>query len=471
MAMRILLALPPESHECEIYRITGIKAPPLGLGYIASILESLGHKVTIVDSPTLNISVKDFIHKVKEFRPDIIGLSIQTPLAPKAYKTARMLKEKFNDVIIIAGGVHPTFMYKEALSNNIDIVVRGEGEETIKELIEVIDKYGYNGEMLRKVKGIAFKDKENRIVVTPPRDYIENLDKLPFPARHLLPMEKYTLFNKPINIAHVMASRGCPYGCIFCSTSYFWGRRIRFRNAINVVREIEEVVDKYKAKYIVFTDDELVSNRKFIYEFIKEIRERGLDITFTAGARVDHVDKEYLKFLYNNGCVALYFGVESASQETLDRIGKKITIDQIRKVFEWIKEIKGFATGSFILGFPWEKVEDLENTIRFAIELDPDYAQFTVATPYPGTPLYAFAKESNLIVDTNWEHYTTIKPVMRGFYLDIKTIHRYLKKAYYKFYLRAGFLWRELKAGRLSEIIRIIVRDLGSYILEKILKR
>ena len=297
MAMRILLALPPESHECEIYRITGIKAPPLGLGYIASILESLGHKVTIVDSPTLNISVKDFIHKVKEFRPDIIGLSIQTPLAPKAYKTAGILKEEFNDIIIIAGGVHPTFMYKEALSNNIDIVVRGEGEETIKELIEIIDKYGYNGEMLKKVKRKAFKDKENRIVVTPPREYIENLGKLPFPARHLLPMEKYTLFNKPINIAHVMASRGCPYGCIFCSTSYFWGRRLRLRSAKNVANEIEHVVDKYRAKYIVFADDELTTSRKFVYELIDEIKKRKLDIVFTCGARVDHMDREFMKFL------------------------------------------------------------------------------------------------------------------------------------------------------------------------------
>ena len=471
MEMRVLLALPPDSHECEIYKVTGIRAPPLGLGYVASVLESLGHKVTIIDSPTLRISTKEFMVKVKEFKPDIIGLSIQTPLAPKAYRTAKLLKEELNDIVIIAGGIHPTFLYKEALSNGIDIVVRGEGEETIRELVEVIEKYGSSEEVLKKVRGIAFKNKEGKVITTQLRNYILDLDKVPSPARHLLPMDKYTLFNKSIRVAHVMASRGCPYGCIFCSTSYFWGRRIRFRSALNVVNEVEEIVDKYKAKYIVFTDDELVSNRRFTHEFIREIRERGLDIVFTAGARVDHVNKDYLKFLYDNGCVALYFGVESASQETLNKVGKGITIDQVRRVFRWVKELRGFATGSFMLGFPWERVEDLESTIKFAIELDPSYAQFTIVTPYPGTPLYNFAKENNLIVDTDWEHYTTLKPVMRGFHLDPQTIYRYLKKAYYKFYLRLGFLWRELKEGRFHELIRILLKELGSYVFEKLLIR
>jgi len=466
--VKVLLALPPDVHRCEVYRVIGMNAPPLGLAYIAAILEAHGHKVSIIDSPTLKVDTKTFIHKVKEFKPDVIGLSIQTPLAPKAYNIAKVIKKESKDIIIIAGGPHPTYMYEEALNNGIDIVVRGEGEITTAELLDVLEKYGLSRDKLRKVQGIAFKDRDNRVIVTPPRRLITDLDSLPPPARHLLPVEKYTLFNKPIKAIHVMASRGCPYGCIFCITSYFWGRKVRFRSARKVVDEIEGHVYRQGARYVIFTDDELVMNRKFIYEFIKEVKERKLDIVFTCGARVDHVDKDYLKYLYDNGCIMLYFGVESGSQDTLDKIGKGITIDQSIRVFKWIKELKGHATASFILGFPWETVEDLEKTINFAIKLDPSYAQFTVATPYPGTPLYYFAIKNNLIVHRNWEHYTTLTPVMKGFYLDINTIKRYLKQAYRKFYLRWKFIMQELKSHKIIDIMTILLKESLAMISEKL---
>ncbi len=469
--MKILLALPPDIHNLEIYRTAGITAPPLGLAYIASVLERAGHKVTIIDSPTLKLSSSQFIQKIREIKPDIIGLSLQTPLAPRGYRIARLIKELFPDLIIIAGGTHPTYMYEEALDNGIDIVVRFEGELTALELVKVLERKGFDIEALKKVKSIAFRDKEKRTIVTPLREPIHNLDELPFPARHLLPMENYTVLGKNIRAAHIMASRGCPYGCIFCTTSYFWGRRLRLRSPKNVADEIEYVVNKHKAKYIVFTDDELTTSRKFVYGLIDEIKKRKLDIMFTCGARVDHMDREFMKFLVENGCVGLYFGVESGSQETLDKIGKRITLDQARKVFTWAKELNAFAMGSFIIGFPWETVDDIRKTIDFAIELDPSYAQFTVATPYPGTPLYYYAIEHNLIVDWNWEHYTTIHPVMRGFHIDVKTIAKLLQEAYRRFYLRWSFLKRELSCGRLLQIAPKILREVFSAIIDAIKSR
>lgn len=183
--MRVLLALPPEVHKCEIYRVTGINAPPLGLGYIASVLESSGHKVSIVDSPTLKIELKEFIGIVREFKPDVIGLSIQTPLALKAYEVMKVLKEEFKDIPIICGGPHSTFEYEEVLRNGADIVVRGEGEETTRELINVLERYGMDEDRLRNIDGIAFKRRTGDIIVTKDRRFIENLDRLPFPARHL----------------------------------------------------------------------------------------------------------------------------------------------------------------------------------------------------------------------------------------------------------------------------------------------
>jgi len=466
----VLLTLPPSIHDLEIYKITGINAPPLGLATIASVLENAGHKVRVIDTPTLRMNFPEWLSEVKGWRPDIIGFSMLTPAAPKGYEAAKLVKEELgNDVVVIAGGTHVTPMYEEALRNGIDVVVRGEGELTTLDLVKVLEAKGLNTSELRRVRGIAFKE-DGKTIVTPTRPFIRNLDELPWPARHLLPMDKYTLFNKPIQLAHVMASRGCPYGCIYCITSYFWGRRIRFRSARNVADEVQYLVEKYGAKQVIFSDDELAVNRKFVYDFVRELKERGLEVPFSCGSRVDHVDRDYLKFLYDNGCNAIYFGVESGSQSTIDKIGKKITLDQARKVFEWVKELKGFASGAFILGFPWETISDMKRTVDFAVRLDPTYAQFTVLTPYPGTPLYNYALQHNLIEDWDWEHYTTVKPVMRGFHFTKEQAGKMLIYAYRKFYVRFGFIAREVMAGRFKSIASLITKELFSWIKEMIFR-
>ena len=467
--LKVLLTLPPGIHRLEIYRIAGMKAPPLGIAWIASVLERGGHEVRIIDSPTLELELDEWLREVKAWKPDVVGFSMLTPTAPRGYRAVKALKEELPETLVIAGGPHPTFMYGEALNEGVDIVVRGEGEYTTLELVNVLEREGFNPRALAKVRGIAFKDRSTgRIVVTEPRQQIMDLDELPWPARHLLPMERYTLLNKPIRVAHVMASRGCPYGCIYCSTSYFWGRRVRFRSARNVVEEIEFLHDKYKVKYVVFSDDELVINRKFVYEFVREMRERGLELPFACGARVDHVDKEFMKFLYDNGCVILYFGVESASQATLNRIGKKTRVEHALRVFRWKKELGGAAMASFILGFPWETIDDMKETVELAIKLDPDYAQFTVLTPYPGTPLYYYALKHNLIEDWNWEHYTTVRPVMRGFHFTRRDLARMLKYAYRRFFLRPSFIWRELRHGRLADFLGVLGREILSIVKDAV---
>lgn len=463
--MRVVLALPPETHGLEIYRVAGMKVPPLGLAWIASVLEKAGHKVAVLDSPTLEIGAEEWLRRVKAFKPDVVGISMLTPTAPRGYKAVKLLKEEMPDVVTVAGGPHPTAMWGEALESGFDIVVLREGEYTARDLLATLEKRGYDPEALRSVEGIVFRDpRSGRVVTTKPRPLIQNLDELPWPARHLLPMEKYTLFNKPIRVAHVMASRGCPYGCMYCSTSYFWGRRVRFRSPRDVADEVEYLYNKYRTRYVVFADDELVINRRFVREWVKEVRERGLDIEFACGARVDHVDREFMKFLYENGCAIIYFGVESAGRETLDRIGKRIRPEQAVRVFRWRKELGGHAMGSFILGFPWETVDDMKRTVEFAVKLDPDYAQFTALTPYPGTPLFEYAKRHNLIEDWDWEHYTTIRPVMRGFTWTRKALARVMKYAYRRFFLRPSFLWRELRRGRLKDFAGILVREaLGAF--------
>ncbi len=205
--MKVLLAVPPGIDKLELYKVLGLRAPPLGLAWIAAVLERAGHKVRIIDSPTEGIDLRAFMGEVKSWQPDVVGITAITPTVYKAYETIKAIKEYDRDLPVIMGGPHATFMYEEALSNNVDVVVRGEGEYTTLELINVVEKYGLDPPHLKAIRGLAFKDGD-QVIKTPDRPPIRNLDELPPPARHLLPMDKYTIFGKPIRIVHVMASRG-----------------------------------------------------------------------------------------------------------------------------------------------------------------------------------------------------------------------------------------------------------------------
>ena len=461
--MRVVLISSPGLRQLEIYQSIGVRAPPLGLAYIASVLEEAGHKVSIIDASTLGLSVEETAKMALSNKPDVIGISAVTPTAKGAYSLAKIIKEKDPTLKIVMGGPHVSFLYTEALTNGADYVVIGEGERTTLELIEFIESFGDSIEPVN-VKGLAYRDKDGQVKLTAPRPLIRDLDSLPEPARHLLPMDKYTLFDKPIKIIHVMASRGCPYGCIYCSTSYFWGRRYRIRSPSKVAEEVERNTEKYRTNIVVFSDDELTLLPQWVDSFVNEIKSRGLDITFTCGSRVSSVSKEMLIKLKRAGCTTIYYGIESYKDEDIEKIGKRITISQVIKAVSWSKEAGIETAGSFILGFPWQTVEDMEKTIRFSIKLGVDYAQYTVATPYPGTPLYRMAKENGLIEIYDWDYYTTVYPVMRGFSFTREEAGKMLKKAYRSFYLRPTFIISQVRKGRLRTLLDIVARALKSYL-------
>ena len=463
--MNIVLASSPGLRRLEIYQSIGVRAPPLGLAYIASVLEEEGHKVSIIDAPTLELSVKETVREILSRHPDVVGISAVTPTVKGGYAIANMIKERDPSVKIVMGGPHVSFMYEEALANGADYVVIGEGEITTKELIAFLEReYGEP----RNIKGLAYIDEEGQVKVTQPRPLVKDIDKLPPPARHLLPMDKYTLFDKPIKIIHVMASRGCPYGCIYCTTSYFWGRRYRVRSAEKVVDEIEEAMDNYKTNIVVFSDDELTLIRKWVYELVDEIKRRGLDITFTCGSRVSSINPEMLRKLKNVGCTTIYYGVESYKDEDIEKIGKRITIKQVVNAIKWTREAGIESAGSFILGFPWQTVDDMKNTVKFAKKLGVDYAQFTVATPYPGTPLYYQAKKDNLIEIMDWDYYTTIYPVMRGYHFEREVLFKLLSWAYRSFYLRPNFILHQIKKGRFKAMWDIASRAIKGYVKRRL---
>ncbi len=459
--MKILLVSSPGSRKFEVQEVAGIRAPPLGLAYIAAVLELHGHKVKILDAASLDMSINDIVKTILSEKPDILGISALTPSVKTGYAIASKVKEHYPDLPVVMGGPHVSFMYEEALNHDVDYVVIGEGEYTMLELAKYIEKGDGN---LRDIRGIAFRDDTGRIIVTPQRPFIKNLDELPFPACHLLPMDRYTWLGKPIKIIHVIASRGCPYGCIYCVTSYLWGRRYRIRSPSLVADEIEYAINKYKTRTIIFTDDELTLIPRWIHEFINEIKSRGLDIEWSCSSRVSSVTGDMLREMARHGCKTIYYGIESYRDEDYDRIGKRITRRQVEKAIELTKREGINAVGSFILGFPWHTIDDMKNIVRFADRLEPDYAQFSIATPYPGTPLYYMAKEQGLIEVHDWDYYTAAYPVMRGWSFTREQVAELLVWAYKYFYLKPRRLIMNFIKGRIGTVIGVTARALKSYI-------
>ncbi len=438
----------------EVVRRLGIATPPLGLGYLAAILRKNGFRVQIIDDLVEKLSFEKILKKIKDSQ--IVGITSTTATFNAALRYARLIKERIGTLVIL-GGVHVTFRPFDALKHSfVDAVCIGEGEETIVEIARSVD----GGEGLDGIRGVFFREGD-RIVKNGPRGFIEDLDSLPFPAFDLMPLEKYTLLGQRLEQFPMITSRGCPFACRYCSSSQFFGRKFRARSAENVVDEMEWLVDEFNAKQIAFGDDTFTLNKKRVIEICNEIKRRGLDVEWSCSSRVDTISYELLKKMREAGCRVVYYGVESANEEILNNYyRKRISFEDVKKAVELTKRAGMEVVCSFIIGAPFETREDIRRTLKFAIKLGPDYAQFSILTPYPGTEIYEEARKEGLILTENFDEYTAGKPVMKNFYMSPKEISRLLKYCYLRFYLRPGFILKEIRKGRLGVIAEIVKRAL-----------
>lgn len=373
--MRILLVNPPPR---QIQK-EDIIVPPLGLAYIASVLEAYGHKVEILDSFALQQTWEMFESGIKDRKPDIIGLGGMTPVIDNTLKAAKICRKYCQ--YLVAGGPHVTVHINEIFHQipELDFAVYGEGEYTFLELVNALEK----GVGLSGIKGLAAKHGVNQ-----PRKLSKNLDAMPFPARHLLPNHRYRYpFSKDGRVSTMFTSRGCPYNCTFCDKSVF-GSTWRFRSAENIVDEIEEIVTKYKIYSIVIYDDLFTVNKKRIINVCRKILQKNLKINWKCEGRVDIINEEVLKWMKKAGCSMIAYGVESGNQKSLDYLNKKTTIPQIEKAFEMTRRVGIKTMSYFILGIPVETFEEALYTIDFAKKIKTDYAQFSILSPFPGTELY-----------------------------------------------------------------------------------
>jgi anaerobic magnesium-protoporphyrin IX monomethyl ester cyclase len=387
MLYLILLINPTPPKNSPWYK--GQKVPPLGLAYVAAALEKIGFPVEIIDDYLLEKPIEYVKQMVRRSDPQIVGITCSSVSYRGCIETARVVKELSPSCKVVVGGPHPSYLPESMLQHQeIDYVVIGEGERAIAELAINITKTE-DDSAISAIPGIAFRH-EGKIIRNEPK-FISNLDQIPYPARHLLPMHLYDrmveyLSARPADLMNVV--RGCPYSCTYCEIQKLWGQACRSFSPRRVVEEIDHLINKYGSKGIYFIGDNFTVRKKQTVEICKLIKEQKLDIEWACDTRVDLVSRELLKEMKDAGCRTIWFGVESGSPRILEKIKKGITLQQAVHAFELCKE-EGIQTAcSIMLGIPGETGNDMKATFKFVKKLDPDWCRFNVFIAVPGSSLY-----------------------------------------------------------------------------------
>jgi radical SAM superfamily enzyme YgiQ (UPF0313 family) len=411
---RITLVNPPMRLE-QVYGSFsewGSISPPTGLCYIAALLRERGYEVSIVDAEALRIGADEAVRSVEGLRPDLIGIACKTLWVVNAHHVAQKLKEKLLDVPIVAGGNHVTALPERSLREfpAFDIVVVGEGEITFLELVEAMKA----GKDLHEVPGLAFRD-NGGVAITPPRDRIVNLDELPVPAFDLLP-DIARCYKPPLNSVEkipafsLVMSRGCPSKCTFCDRSVFQTRVTR-HSPEYAVALIEKLYEDYGVRYLLFDDDNLLLNKTHLFRLLDLLKASRARLPFTCQSRVDTIDEERLTRLQDAGCRMLLYGIESGSQEMLNRMKKGITIEQIRQAISMTRKAGIKATGFFILGHPGETEQTMQETVKLIKECKFFDVGVFLFTPLPGSEAYHDIREHGTF-DENWEKMNALDEVV-----------------------------------------------------------
>lgn len=437
--MKVLFVNPPQT--ASKYKFMGVIAPPLGIAYMAGVLQENNIDVEILDASAEDMDFKDVEKELLKRKPDLVALTALTPTIGRALETAQVVKETLPDSIVVMGGYHPTFNFIETLEDeNVDIVIRGEGEYIMLNLVQALE----NQSSLHDVKGIVFEDKNSKeIVVNPEAPLIQDLDELPFPALNLLPMKKYRLLDMDTHMTTMITTRGCPMQCSFCSSAAMHGKKIRERSVENIVDEIEYLNTNYDIDTIAFMDDTFTLKKRKVMAICDEILKRNIEIMWGCTSRVDTLDEKLLKKMKEAGCITIFIGVESADQQQLNNMCKNTTIAKIENAFKIAHKLKIRTIASVALGMPGDTKEIMNKTVKFVHKLKPNYAIYSLATPYPGTRFYKEAFEKNLIKIKDWSKYTLITPILETIDCSLNDMRKIQAKAFMKFYLRPHYIIRQ----------------------------
>jgi len=464
--MKIFFIDPPRFHTRTV-RVSRMKYPDIGLGYLASYMERNRHEIRLLDGIAESFTLANIRTQIEEFNPDVIGFALFTHKVFDAEEIARQAKEINPKVRIVAGGAHATALPRRTLLefSHIDFVVSGEGELTLNELISAFEQEK-NGDF-SNIKGLTWKSADG-IVRNPNREIIKDLDALPFPEWSVFPLNRYrTMYsaNRQSLELPVIASRGCRGRCWFCFR--LTGGRVRRRTPRNVLEEIQRNIREYNAKQIIFFDTAFTSDQDFTKALCREFQEARLPdvVTWVCETRVDTVDPYILKLLKQSGCTHISYGVESGSQKVLDSNNKKTTVKQACEAVRWAKEAGLQVDVNFILGLPYETRETLKQTRSLALQMDSDFASFFTFTPYPGTVAMKLAREGKAglkLLSSDWSLYEIHSGRAAELHnFSIRELERFQFVTYLMYYLRPKKWGNLLKMIGLKSLPGLALRILA----------
>lgn len=383
-------------------------SPPLGLIYIASILKMHGYNTRILDLSVEDYSLVEFKRIIKDFSPQVVGISVYTETYSSSVQIAKLIKKVVPNAKIVFGGPHVTFLPEEALSNReVDFVIQNEGENTFVELLEYLKNNHY---LLSRIKGLAYKDRDGNIKINEKRSYIKSLDMLPIVNEEMVNKELYTYSTT------IISSRGCPGKCIYCASRAMSGSKYRTRSAENLFGEIYYKYYKYGIRYFNIFDDTFTANVKRLTRFCDLVRKTELPITWRCDSRADVLSEKIIDMLKDAGCIALHIGIESGSQEVLNELKKYINLEKAEKMVKYASEKGILPMCSFIIGHHCDTFETIQMTVDLAMKFKKKYGAavaFSTNTPYPGTYLYEHAKELGITIHTKcWDYYDIVQPII-----------------------------------------------------------
>jgi anaerobic magnesium-protoporphyrin IX monomethyl ester cyclase len=423
---------------------------PLGIGYLAAVLEKNQYEVDVIDCQVHRPTRSQLETELVKRHPDVVGVTSSTLTYNPAVEIVKTAKEALPNCLTVLGGPHVTVLDEQTLSEmpEADIVVRGEGEQTMLELAELASRTALKN--LHEVKGITFR-KNGKIVRTEDRDFIQNLDELPHPAYKHFPLSKYKISGKMY--LPIITSRGCPFQCTFCLASKICGKRFRTRSPKKVVDELEWLRDIHGADVVAFYDDTFTFDVKRAYEICDEMKRRKFDLPWDCRTRVDRISPEILSKMRDANCQLIHFGVESGNQKMLNAMKKGTTVEQNARGIQMAKDANISVAISVVVGYTGETADMLKQTFDFIKKTRPDYIYVCQAIPYPGTELYDHLKELGWKVSTDWNSFDEQSSVFENPLLAPQEIDEMRGDFYNSFFSPAYFLRKTLKRDFYSQIM------------------
>jgi len=418
--------------------------PPLGISYIASILRDNDFEPIIIDMNAENLTNDQVLKMIKSYDPKLIGITVTTPTIKVVTELISEIKSLGSSIPLIVGGPHPTSLSSDLIDNSgVDFIAIGEGEMTILELCNVLDKGG----KICEIDGLIWKNK-GKPIFNKPRELLKDIDTLPFPAIDLLPLNKYrSAYSKNEKFANILTSRGCPGMCIYCNKQIF-GFNVRMRTAQNIFKEIKMLNTKYGYKEFHIIDDLFTQDRQRVIDVCNMIIDDELDIDWKLGngVRVGTIDYDLLKIMKKAGLYSISFGIESGNQTILNKMKKGQTLQMCKDAVAAARKLNLFIVGFFMLGSIGENESTMRETIDFAKSLSLDVAQFSILVPFPGTEVKRIIEREGKILESDYSKYDNIdgKMIFEHGELNKELVERMHKQAYKEFYMRPSFMIKRL---------------------------